>query len=76
LDLTTISYNGGVPSASLEIVGRKVLTGYAKENVVVDPFGKGANALSTEDVCGCVCKLTVDSASRGKAEVVACVDGE
>jgi hypothetical protein len=76
LGLAAILYNGGVPFASLVIVGRKVLTRYAKENMVINPFGKGANALGTEDVCGCVCELAVDSASRGKAEIVACVDGK
>ena len=43
--------------------GKEKLTWDAKEDVVIDPFGNGADAFCTEDVKGRISGFTIDAPS-------------
>ncbi len=72
----TTGKNVLVPLCLHSVVISKVLFADAKENVVIHPLGYGADAFPMEDVCTCICELTVNATSRCETKIVAGVDSK
>ena len=58
---------------ALVVVHVKVASSDSEKDVVIDPFRYWTNSVCLEKVCSGICKESMDSTCRGKAEVVAYV---
>jgi hypothetical protein len=72
----TLLHDGGMPALTTDIIRGTVPDGDAKEDVIIDPSGDGANPLSPKNVQGGIADLAINAPGRRKAEIVADVDGE
>jgi len=57
----TLLHDGGMPALTTDIIWGTVPDGDAKEDVIVDPSGDGANPLSPKNVQGGIADLAVNA---------------